>query len=284
MEPQQARVDPGASVEATDGHVGTVDEIIVRPNTGELVYLTVRRGWNDQLLTIPVELIEAIPSRREVRLRVTRDQARAQATDVPSEALLASDRGNQLRIPVVEERLVPGKRQVDLGELRIHKHVDHVEETVGQSVTRDDLVIERVPVGRPLTEPLEPRVDGDWLVIPIMEEVLVVQKRLMLAEEVRIRKRQLTVDQEVREVVRHERVELEDATVYGVDGLRAADATTQLSVDDPRAADATTRLDVARDDSPASDGSEPPPPPPTPPPASPRAGYTIRPAARGKER
>ena len=232
MEPGQVQVEPGATVEARDGRFATVEEVIVRPETGELAYLVVRRGWSDQRLTIPAELIEAIPSRREVRLWVTREGARERAVSEPPEALLASQQGDELHLPIVEERLVPVKRVVDLGELRLHKSVEHVEDVVRQSVTRDDLVIERVPANRPLDAPLEPRIDGDWLVIPIMEEVLVVQKRLMLTEEVRIRKRQLTEEQEVRELVRHERVELEDATVYGVAGLRAATDTARLEVEE----------------------------------------------------
>lgn len=241
MEQQRVQVDPGATVDATDGRFGMVDQVIVRPETGELAYLIVQRGWSNQRVTIPADLIAEAPNRREVRLRVTRDQAR-EATTLPDNTLLAADYGDELRIPLAEERLVPIKRQVDLGELRIHKHVERHEEAVRQPVTRDDLQVERVPVGRQLDQPLEPWVDGDWLVIPIMEEVLVAEKRLMLTEEVRIRKRQLTEEQEVHETVRRERVELEDATVYGIAGLGASDPTTRLDVErDPRAADEAER-------------------------------------------
>ena len=235
MESREWQIEPGATVEATDGRFGTVEEVIVRPRTGEPVYLVIRHGWNDRQVTLPADLIAAIPSRREVLLRATRHEAREAATQapaMPSDDLLASEREGALHFPIAEERLVPVKRQVDLGELRVHKTVEQVEEAVRQTVTRDELVIERVPVGRQLDAPLEPRVEGDWLVIPIMEEVLVVQKRLMLTEEVRIRKRQLTEEQEVRELVRHERVELEDATVYGVAGLRAATDTARLEVEE----------------------------------------------------
>lgn len=260
MGPSQVQVEPGASVEARDGRFATVEEVIVRPETGALAYLVVRRGWSDRWLTIPAELIEAIPSRHEVRLRVTREEARERAVSAPPEAFLASQRGDELRVPIVEERLVPAKRLVDLGEVRLHKSVEQVEDVVQQSVTRDDLVIERVAANRPLEAPLEPRVDGDWLVIPIMEEVLVVQKRLMLIEEVRIRKRQLTEEQEVRELVRHERVEIEDATVYGIDGQRAATDTARLEVeerardgDDPSLPPASARaIDRAPRDSKSS--------------------------------
>jgi stress response protein YsnF len=48
--------------------------------------------------------------------------------------------------------------------------------------------VERLPVERMLDEPLAPYYDGDTFVIPVMEEVLVVEKRLRLREEVRLTK------------------------------------------------------------------------------------------------
>ncbi|MGH2352472.1 MAG: YsnF/AvaK domain-containing protein [Chloroflexota bacterium] len=219
MKTEEMQVQPGASVDAIDGRLGTVDEVVVRPQTGELAYLVVRRGWSDRRLTIGAELVAAISSPKEVRLRVTRTQAQEMAVSIPTGEVLGRAGEHEIRVPVLEERLVPGKRAVDMGELRIHKYVDSVEETVRQPVTRDDLVVERVPVNRPLEAPVGSRMEGDWLVIPVMEEVLVIQKRLMLKEEVRIRKQQVTEEQEVHETVRHERVEIEDATVRGVTGL-----------------------------------------------------------------
>ncbi len=216
------RVEPGAAVEATDGRLGTVDEVIVQTENGALAYLLVRRGWGNEQLLVPAELIDAAHRNggSEVRLLVSREQARARAADVPTDALLlAGERGAQIVIPVVEERLQPDTQTVDLGELLIHKRVDGTEEVVAQPVTRDDLVVERVPVNRPLDAPVESRQEGEWLVIPIMREVLVVKKQLMLVEEVRVSKRTITETQEVRETVRHERVELEDATAEGVKGL-----------------------------------------------------------------
>ena len=219
---QHVRVEPGAVVEASDGRLGTVDEVIVHPDGRGLAYVVVRRGWSNQQLLVPAELIRAINSPREVHLGVTRDEAQAQANDVPADALLlARDRGAEVVIPIVEERLIPDKQQVELGELRIHKYVDQREEAVRQDVIRDDLIIERLPVNRAIEEPVSTRYEGEWMVIPIMREVLVVRKQLMLTEEVRISKREVTEEQEVREVTRHERLELEDATVHGITGLEA---------------------------------------------------------------
>jgi uncharacterized protein (TIGR02271 family) len=217
-------VRPGAAVEAADGRMGTVDRVVVRPQTGELSYLIVRRGWTNELFTVPAEIVRDVAPSGTVHLAATKEQVRAQSANVPREALSANPGGREVRLPLLEEEAIPEKRLADLGELRIHKFVDTREELIREAVTRDDLLVERVPVNQPLEAPVETRVEDDWLVIPIMEEVLVVQKRLMLKEEVRIRKRQVTETQEVRESVRSERAELEDATVHGVKGLDGARA------------------------------------------------------------
>jgi hypothetical protein len=86
------------------------------------------------------------------------------------------------------------------------------------------LVVRRGWIGRPLEAPAASRVEGDWYVVPVMEEVLVVRKQLMLKEEVRIRRQPVTEAQEVRETLRRERVELEDATRDGVREMPGADA------------------------------------------------------------
>lgn len=219
---QDVRIDPGAAVEATDGRLGTVDEVVVRPDDGGLAYIVVRRGWSNEQLLVPADLIRAIEGPREVKLGVSRDEARERAAGVPGDALLlARDRGSEVVIPIVEERLVPDRKRVHYGELRLHKLVDEVEESVRENVTRDDLVLERVPVNQPIAQPASARYEGDWLVIPIMREELVVTKRLMLVEEVRISKREIVEEQEVREVTRHERLDVEDATTHGVAGLDA---------------------------------------------------------------
>ncbi|MGI8743084.1 MAG: DUF2382 domain-containing protein [Bryobacteraceae bacterium] len=54
---------------------------------------------------------------------------------------------------------------------------------------REDCDVERVPVKRMLDQPVEIRQEGDTLIIPLMEEVLVVEKRLMLREELHIKRR-----------------------------------------------------------------------------------------------
>ena len=88
--------------------------------------------------------------------------------------------------PVVEEVLEVGQRQVDIGELRLRKTVDEREELVQQPVRREERAVEYVPLNRVVTAAPQVRYEGNTLVVPVMDEVIVVQKKLVLREEVRI--------------------------------------------------------------------------------------------------
>ena len=68
-----------------------------------------------------------------------------------------------------------------------------------EKLYREGYSIERVKVDRLVTEPVSQRQEGDTLILPVMEEVLVVEKRMMLREEIRITRRRDEVE-EVRTV------------------------------------------------------------------------------------
>jgi stress response protein YsnF len=121
--------------------------------------------------------------------------------------------GGEIRVPLLEEQLAFGTRTVDLGEIQIHKSVEETEEVRSGQLNREDVQVERVRVDRRVTEPEASRQEGEWLVIPIMEEVFVVEKHLMVTEEIRIRKRLVTEESEVRDTVRRERATVEDRRV-----------------------------------------------------------------------
>lgn len=118
--------------------------------------------------------------------------------------------GGELRVPVREERLEIDTHQIDLGEILVHKTVEENEEVRRGPLTREDVQVVRVKVNRPVTAPEQRRQEGDWLVIPVMEEIFVVQKQLVVTEEIRIRKLTVTEEHEIRETVRRERATIED--------------------------------------------------------------------------
>jgi hypothetical protein len=77
----------------------------------------------------------------------------------------------------------------------------------------EDVHIERVPVNRIISGPAQTRQEGDTTIIPVVEEVITIQKRILLREEVRITRKR----SEIREP-RRIRMDGEQDRVVGSDG------------------------------------------------------------------
>lgn len=91
--------------------------------------------------------------------------------------------------PVIREELHVGVRQVDTGSgVRIHKTVSEQHHHIDQALLRDAVEVKRVPVDRivALSDAPVARQEGDTLIVPVLEEILVVEKRLRIKEEVHI--------------------------------------------------------------------------------------------------
>ncbi|MGF1634288.1 MAG: YsnF/AvaK domain-containing protein [Phycisphaerae bacterium] len=92
-------------------------------------------------------------------------------------------------IPLISEHLRVDKVEEETGRVRIRKTVREEEEHLQHDLLSQDVHVERVPVDKPVENPDRPpesRHEGDTLIIPLLEEVLVVQKRLMLREELHV--------------------------------------------------------------------------------------------------
>ena len=130
-------------------------------------------------------------------------------TQVLSRPLTESGDGS-VTVPLMEETLRVTKREVVTGGVRLVKRVTEREETVDEPLLRADVQVERVPINRVVTEAPAPRQEGDTLVVPILEEVLVVEKRLMLKEEVRITRTQTEVRRPQEVTLRTEEAVIEE--------------------------------------------------------------------------
>jgi uncharacterized protein (TIGR02271 family) len=95
----------------------------------------------------------------------------------------------QTIIPVAAEELAVGKRTLEVGRVVIRKTVREDQKKVEVPLLHDEVDIERVAIDRVVDEPPEYRYEDDVLVIPVMEEVVVVKKQWLLKEELRIKKR-----------------------------------------------------------------------------------------------
>ena len=89
-------------------------------------------------------------------------------------------------IPLVAEQIEVHKRRVETGRVRVTKRVETHEEQVDVALQREDVTVERIPVERFVDEVPPVRHEGDVTIISLVEEVLVVEKRLMVREEIRL--------------------------------------------------------------------------------------------------
>lgn len=129
-------------------------------------------------------------------------------------------------IPLVEERLEVSKRAVESGRVRVHVTVDERREDITEELLRDDVEIERVPQNVPLAEMPHVRLEGTTTIVPVVEEVVVVEKRLMLVEEIHIRRRSETETRTIPVSVRAERATVER------DGVRESVAREEATLSD----------------------------------------------------
>ena len=113
-------------------------------------------------------------------------------------------------IPIVEEKLTVDKRTVTTGGVRVVKRVTEREEVVDEALLRESVTVERVPINQIVAEAPPSRQEGDTLIVPVLEEVLVTEKRLLLKEEIRITRAQTTVHEPQTVTLRSEEAILEE--------------------------------------------------------------------------
>ena len=125
-------------------------------------------------------------------------------------------------IPLLAEEVAVAKQVVETGRVQVARVTHEHEQLIDELLARETAEVERVRIGQHVDAMPAVREEGDTVVIPIVEEVLVIERRLFLKEEVRVRR--------VRSTERHQ----ESVT------LRHHEAVvTRLPVETPAAGEAT---------------------------------------------
>jgi len=140
----------------------------------------------------------SVPPHDEEQVPVLDESLRSSAHTVSEEV-----------IPLVEETATVVKRQVVTGRVRVQTVTDTIEEVAQANVQRESVEVTRVPVDRIVESAPEVRTEGDVTIVPVVEEVLVVEKRLVLKEELHIRRRVETETVEVPVTLRKQRAIVE---------------------------------------------------------------------------
>lgn len=114
-----------------------------------------------------------------------------------------------LVVPIVQEEVQVGKQRVETGRVRVTKKVHLEEEIVEALLKQQSVQVERVPFDQMVEEAPEVRYEGETLVIPVLEEVLVIEKRLILKEEVRITRQVQEIPHQEPVTLRREEISIE---------------------------------------------------------------------------
>ena len=105
-------------------------------------------------------------------------------------------------VPLLAEELTVTKKKVDTGHVRVNTVTREHEELVDELLAHEKVEVERIAVGKPIESAPPVREEGDMIVIPVVEEILIVERRLILKEEVHIRRVRGTERHQERVILR----------------------------------------------------------------------------------
>ena len=225
-EPEYVGVEPGT---ITDRSVLVPAEVI-----------TIDDGLRRMVVSRPITVVETAPSlgyddevnpdfERRVRLHYAlpiAGKTEGTATPiVPAEPVETGSaetvsgvagREDEVRVRRSEEEILVGRREREAGTMRIRKRVRTEIEHLEVPKKRVEVTVERVPVeeSRSGEEGITatPQIEEEEIVVPVVEEEILIEKRPVVKEEIRIRKQVVEDVEVVEEDVRKEEVEIDDQT------------------------------------------------------------------------
>ena len=116
---------------------------------------------------------------------------------------MGADLSNNVRtaaIPVFEETLRVDKTVNETDRVFIKTSILERTEVADLELRSGQATIERVPIDRVVDVAPAIRHEGDTIIVPVVEEIMVVEKRLLLKEEIHIRRQEIV--QHIRQPVR----------------------------------------------------------------------------------
>jgi stress response protein YsnF len=96
--------------------------------------------------------------------------------------------GEDLVLPLYAEDVSVSPRRVATTVVRVATVTRSRDELIDESLTHEGVEIERVPIGLYVDAMPAVREEGDLTIMPVVEEIVVVERKLLLREEVHIRR------------------------------------------------------------------------------------------------
>jgi uncharacterized protein (TIGR02271 family) len=110
-------------------------------------------------------------------------------------------------VPIHEEKVNIGKREVQDGEVRLRRIVRTEQKNVPVELKREDVVVERVPASE--IRDTDRKIGDKDITIPLKHEEAVVEKRTEVTGGVRVKKKTDVEHKNVSETIRKEDVEVD---------------------------------------------------------------------------
>ncbi|HWV23395.1 MAG TPA: YsnF/AvaK domain-containing protein [Thermomicrobiales bacterium] len=199
------RYATGARVVSLDGvELGEVDHV-------DREGLIVRLHDGGREMRVPFDVIDEGAS--------TEDRVVVQGAIEGDGAAVTNPRveepGDSQTLRLVGEEAIAHVREADRGKVVISKHVETFPHEANVDVGTDRVEVERVPVNEEVDVAPEVRQEGDTLIVPVIEEVLVVTKRYRIVEEVHVRKVRDIETKTFTEDLRREVVDVREIDEHG---------------------------------------------------------------------
>ncbi|MDT7812767.1 MAG: hypothetical protein QOJ42_2683 [Acidobacteriaceae bacterium] len=99
-----------------------------------------------------------------------------------------ADHSRETVIPLFEEEVSVSRRVVPTSRVQVSRVTHTHEHLVDELLERERVEVERVAIDKPIDHIPSVREEGDCLIFPVVEEVLKIERVLVLKEEVRIRR------------------------------------------------------------------------------------------------
>jgi uncharacterized protein (TIGR02271 family) len=192
--------------DAADVH-GTFSELSIPQTHSQYFHHRLRQGAEGAVVTVKTEGRE---TEAEAILTSAGGDLGQDATDFNPSADETEGAAEQ-RIQLLGEVLRVHKDRIKRGEVRLRKEVITEQQTVQVPVTREELVVERIP-GTGNT-PVEGSIGADQEIrIPLSEERASLDKQTVVREEVAVGKRAVEEVRNLDSDVQHEELRVEDST------------------------------------------------------------------------
>ncbi|QEE41027.1 MULTISPECIES: YsnF/AvaK domain-containing protein [unclassified Methylobacterium] len=126
--------------------------------------------------------------------------------------------GEHVTLPLIAETARIDKRAVETGRIRVSTRTETTDQVLRETLRSDMVGVTRVPIDRTLAEGETPpvvREENGVTIIPVLEEILVVEKRLVLREEVHVRQTTAGEDVEMPVTLRRQQAVIERVSPEG---------------------------------------------------------------------